>query len=154
VRAFRLGEDERSAYEMIEDAFMSWQTRRHSYEEWFEQTVGRDTFASALSPLAFDGDRMVGAVLSLDRAGDDGHIERVAVDDRYRRRGIGQALLRQAFADFAGVGKRTCSLFTHSATGALALYEKAGMSVTMSATHLRRRLLPVSSCSSPCRCPS
>jgi ribosomal protein S18 acetylase RimI-like enzyme len=83
---------------------------------------------------------MVGAVLSLDREGDEGHVERVAVDRGYRRRGIAEALLRQAFADFARAGKQSCTLFTHSATGALALYEKAGMTVTMSSTHLRRPL--------------
>ena len=49
-------------------------------------------------------------------------------------------LLRQTFADFTRAGKQTCALFTHSQTGALGLYEKAGMTVTMSSTHLRRPL--------------
>jgi mycothiol synthase len=139
-RAFRAGEDEQAAYRMIEEAFMDWQSRHLPYEGWAKLTIDRDTFAPALSPLAFDGERLVGAVLSLDRDGAEGHVERVAVDREYRRRGIGQALLRQAFADFTRSGKRTCVLFTHSRTGALALYEKAGMTVTMSSTHLRRPL--------------
>lgn len=140
VRPFRPGVDERAAYATIEDAFMDWQSRRHSYEEWFAMTIGRDTFAPELSPVAFDGERLVGAVLSLDRDGEQGHVERVAVDRGYRRRGLAQALLQQAFADFTRAGKQRCALFTHSATGALALYEKAGMTVTMSSTHLRRSL--------------
>ena len=139
LRPFRPG-DEQATYRMVEDAFADWQERRRSYEEWSRLTIGRDTFAPALSPLAFDGSRLVGAVLSLDRPGPEGHIERVAVDREYRRRGIAQTLLRQAFTDFAAAGKRTCALFTHSGTGALDLYTKAGMKVIQSSTHVRRTL--------------
>ena len=123
-----------------EDAFRQWQERRRSYAEWSRLTIGRETFAPGLSPLAFDGSRLVGAALSLDPPGSQGHIVRVAVDREYRRRGIAQALLRQAFGDFARAGKRSCALATHSGTGALSVYEKAGMRVTHSATHVRKKL--------------
>ena len=141
VRAFRTG-DERATYAMVENAFMDWQERHRGYEEWSRLTIGRDTFAAALSPLVFDGERLVGAVLSLDRSGTEGHVERVAVDREYRRRGIAQTLLRNAFAGFAGAGKQTCVLWTHSKTGALGLYQRAGMTVRHSATHLRKPLSP------------
>src|SRR5262249_32286137 len=65
VRAFQPG-DERAAHQLIEDAFDEWQERRRSFEEWIQLTVGRATFAPALSPVAFEGDQMVGAVLALD----------------------------------------------------------------------------------------
>jgi len=139
VRAFRAG-DEQATYRMAEDAFVGVQKRYRSFEEFARLTIERDTFAPAHSPLAFDGSRLVGAVLSLDRPGPDGHVVRVAVDRDYRRRGIAQALLREAFAGFARAGKQTCSLFTHSETGALSLYEKAGMTVAHSATHVRKAL--------------
>jgi mycothiol synthase len=139
IRPFHPG-DEQATYRMAEAAFMDWQERHRSYAEWSKLTIARDTFAPALSPLAFDGDRLVGAVLSLDRPGPEGHIERVAVDREYRRRGIAQALLRQAFAGFARSGKQTCTLWTHSRTGALNLYERAGMTVRHSATHVRKPL--------------
>ena len=139
VRAFRAG-DERATYRMAEDAFADFQKRPRSYDEWSGLTIGRETFAPALSPLAFDGPRLVGAVLSMDRPGPEGHVERVAVDHDYRRRGIAQALLREAFHGFAAAGKQTCVLFTHSETGALSLYEKAGMAVSHSATHVRKAL--------------
>ncbi len=139
VRTFQKG-DAQAVYRMTEDAFMDWQERRRSYDEWSKLTVGRDHFAPAQSPLAFDGERLVAAVLSLNRPGSQGHIERVAVDRAYRRRGIAQSLLRAVFDAFSRAGKSTCALFTHSETGALSLYEKAGMTVTHSATHVRKPL--------------
>jgi len=139
TRAFRAG-DEQATYLMVENAFTDWQERRRSYEEWSRLTIGRETFAPDLSPLAFDGERLVGAVLSLDRAGTEGHVERVAVDHEYRGRGIARTLLREAFAGFAVAGKWSCGLWTHSETGALGLYQQAGMTVRHSATHVRKPL--------------
>jgi len=101
VRAFRPGEDDRAAYQVIEDAFSDWQERRRSFEEWAPLTVQRSTFAPGMSPVAFDGDRMVGAVVSLDdpQLG-EGYIERVAVARDQRNRGIARVLLRWAFRAF------------------------------------------------------
>lgn len=87
VRWFRPG-DEQAAYRLTEDAFDEWQKRRKSYQEWARRTVERDTFAPALSPVAFAGDQMVGAVLSLSVPGsDEGYVERVAVRNDHRNRG-------------------------------------------------------------------
>ncbi|MEW2625346.1 GNAT family N-acetyltransferase [Streptomyces sp. NPDC048106] len=148
VRAFRAG-DEEAAYRLTEDAFDEWQQRRKSYAEWARHTVGRATFAPAASPVAFAGGRMVGAVLSLDPGaggrpgaalvpgapgGDEGYVERVAVRRDQRDRGIARLLLRQTFRAFYLRGKRSCTLWTHSDTGALPLYERLGMTVRRSST--------------------
>ncbi|MEV7499754.1 GNAT family N-acetyltransferase [Streptomyces sp. NPDC093018] len=143
VRAFRAG-DEESAYRLTEDAFDEWQQRRKPYAEWARLTVGRATFAPSASPLAFEGDRLVGAVLSLDAGGLDGgegyvdggegYVERVAVRRDQRNRGIARLLLREAFRAFYLQGRRSCVLWTHSDTGALALYERIGMTVRRSST--------------------
>ncbi|HEU4947107.1 MAG TPA: GNAT family N-acetyltransferase [Kribbella sp.] len=143
VRPFRSG-DERAAYQLVEDAFDEWQERRKSYEEWARHTVERSSFAPALSPLAFEGDELVGAVLSLDLPGtDDGYIERVAVRRDHRNRGIARLLLRHAFRAFYRQGRRTCTLWTHSDTGALALYERVGMTVRRSSTVYSKALSTV-----------
>ncbi|WP_406204276.1 GNAT family N-acetyltransferase [Kitasatospora sp. NBC_01560] len=140
VRPFRTG-DERAAYRLTEDAFDEWQVRRKPYEEWALHTVGRDTFAPALSPVAFAGEEMVGAVLSLDvPASGEGYVERVAVRRDHRNRGIARVLLREAFAAFHRRGRTACTLWTHSETGALALYERVGMSVRRSSTVYGRAL--------------
>lgn len=134
VRPFRPG-DEQAAYRLTEDAFDEWQPRRKSYPEWARHTVERATFLPAASPLAFAGGRLVGAVLSLDVPGhDEGYVERVAVRRDHRDRGIARTLLREAFRTFHRLGRPACTLWTHSGTGALSLYERLGMTVRLSTT--------------------
>ncbi|MGW7729975.1 GNAT family N-acetyltransferase [Streptomyces canus] len=134
VRAFRPG-DEQAAYQLTEDAFDEWQQRRKTYAEWARHTVEQATFEPAASPVAFAGGQMVGAVLSLDvPGGDEGYVERVAVRRDHRNRGIARMLLREAFRTFYRQGKQTCTLWTHSDTGALSLYERIGMTVQRSST--------------------
>ncbi|MET8981858.1 GNAT family N-acetyltransferase [Streptomyces sp. NPDC004539] len=140
VRAFRPG-DEQAAYRLTEDAFDEWQQRRKSYAEWAGHTVGRTTFAPAASPVAFAGDEMVGAVLSLDvPGGEEGYVERVAVRRDQRGRGIARVLLLEAFRAFQRQGRPGCTLWTHSDTGALSLYEHIGMTVRRSSTVYSRTL--------------
>lgn len=134
VRPFLPG-DELAAYRLTEDAFDEWQERRKSYEEWARQTVERATFAPAVSGVAFAGDQMVGAVLSLQmRDADEGYLERVAVRRDHRNQGIARLLLRNVFRAFYRQGRRGCTLWTHSDTGALSLYERVGMTVRRSST--------------------
>ncbi len=129
VRSFRPG-DERAAYRLTEDAFDEWQKRRKSYEEWARHTVERDSFAPALSTVAFAGEQMVGAVLALNVPGtDEGYVERVAVRGDHRNRGIARLLLQSSFRAFHRQGRRRCTLWTHSETGALSLYRRIGMTV-------------------------
>ncbi|MDX3799314.1 GNAT family N-acetyltransferase [Streptomyces sp. AK04-3B] len=134
VRPFRPG-DGPAVHQLTEDAFDEWQQRRQSYEEWARHTVERATFEPAASPIAFADDQMVGAVLSLngpDQA--EGYVERVAVRHDHRNRGIARMLLREAFRTFHTHGMRTCTLWTHSDTGALSLYQRIGMTVRRSST--------------------
>lgn len=140
VRAFRPG-DGPAAHQLIEDAFDEWQQRRQSYEEWARQTVGRATFAPGLSPVAFAGDEMIGAALALDvPESGDGYIERLAVRRDHRGRGLARLLLQHTFRNVYRQGRRTCTLWTHSDTGALSLYEKVGMTVRRSSTVYRKTL--------------
>jgi len=140
VRPFRPG-DERAAYQLTEDAFDEWQKRRKPYEEWARLTVERSTFVPAPSPVAFADGQMVGAVLSLDIPdSDEGYIDRVAVRRDHRDRGIARVLLQESFRAFHRHGRRTCVLWTHSATGALSLYQRVGMTVRRSSTAYGRGL--------------
>lgn len=138
VRMFRPG-DEHPAHQLTEDAFDDWQQRHKSYEEWAKLTVERTTFAPDVSPVAFAGAEMVGAVLSLDvPERGEGYIERVAVRRDHRNRGLARLLLRHAFRGFHQRGCRSCTLWTHSDTGALSLYERVGMTVRRSSTVYRK----------------
>ncbi|HEY1179679.1 MAG TPA: GNAT family N-acetyltransferase, partial [Phytomonospora sp.] len=133
--------DERAVHVLVEDAFDDWQERRKDFDEWARTTVGRSTFAPGVSPLAFAGEELVGAVLSLDDPDSpDGYIERVAVRGDHRGRGVAALLLRHAFDGFHRRGRAACTLWTHSHTGAVALYERVGMTVRRSSTVHRKDL--------------
>ncbi|TWV55773.1 GNAT family N-acetyltransferase [Streptomyces misionensis] len=141
VRAFRPG-DEEAAYRLTEDAFDEWQQRRKTYPEWARHTVGRSTFTPAASPLAFADGELVGALLSLDAPdGGEGYVERLAVHRDHRGRGIARLLLHEAFRAFHHRGRRACTLWTHSDTGALPLYQHLGMTVRRSSTVYGRALV-------------
>lgn len=134
VRPFRAG-DGPAVHRLTEDAFAEWQPRRKAYEEWAQHTVERPTFAARMSSLAFVDGQVVGAVLALDLPDtEDGYVERVAVAHDHRNRGIARLLLRHSFLAFHRAGRRSCTLWTHSGTGALGLYERVGMTVRRSAT--------------------
>ncbi len=140
VRPFRAG-DGPAAHVLVQDAFDEWQERRQAYEEWATHTVERPAFAPRLSALAFVGDQLVGAALALDVPGtDEGYLEQVAVRRDHRGRGIARLLLRHTFRAFHRAGRRSCTLWTHSDTGALDLYLRVGMTVRHSSTVFRKEL--------------
>lgn len=143
IRPFRPGDegDAHDAHQLIEDAFDEWQQRRTAYQEWARHTVERPTFAPAMSALAFADGQPVGALISLDLPGtDEGYIEQLAVRRDHRNLGIARLLLRHSFRAFHQRGRRTCTLGTHSDTGALTLYLRVGMRVRHSATVYRKSL--------------
>ena len=142
IRTYQPGTDDRAAHRLIDDAFCDWPDREPvAFEDWAAGSIGREPFAPALSPLALDGDRIVGAALVLDHEDDhEGYIHQVAVHRDYRDRGIARALLHHAFAGFYRTGRPMCTLSTNSFTGALSLYERVGMRIRRSYTRYRKDL--------------
>ncbi|GAB2588388.1 GNAT family N-acetyltransferase [Kribbella endophytica] len=140
IRPFQPG-DEHAAYQVIEDAFDDWQPRRKEYDEWARMGIERSSFVPQLSPVAFAGDELVGAALSLDLPdSSDGYVEQVAVRKDQRGRGVAKALLATAAQAMHDDGRTQLTLWTHSGTGALAMYERLGMTVRRSTTVLRGRV--------------
>lgn len=140
VRPFHAG-DGPAAHVLVQDAFDEWQERRQAYEEWATHTIERVAFAPAQSALAFVDGQLVGAALALDVSGTgEGYIEQVAVRRDHRSRGIARLLLRHTFRAFHQTGRRSCTLWTHSDTGALDLYLRVGMTVRHSSTVFRKDL--------------
>jgi len=89
-------------------------------------------FEPGLWLLAWDGEELAGVVLAYSvRAGDPGlgWIGTLGVRPAWRRHGLGEALLRAAFAALHERGFRRAGLGvdTENVTGALRLYERAGM---------------------------
>ena len=79
-----------------------------------------------------------------DEVGDPGvgWIPSLGVRRPWRRRGIGLALLRHAFEEFGRRGKRAVGLGVdaESVTGAVELYERAGMHVWRRSTTYGKKL--------------
>jgi mycothiol synthase len=100
-----------------------------SFREFYVKSRG---FEPGLWLLAWDGEELAGVVLAYSaRVGDPGlgWIGTLAVRPGRRRRGLGEALLRAAFAALYDRGflRAGLGVDTENVTGALRLYERAGM---------------------------
>jgi ribosomal protein S18 acetylase RimI-like enzyme len=83
------------------------------------------------SYLLNDADGPVGALASSSLGAGEGYVGAIGVRRRGRRKGATTAMLRRAFRDLAAAGYSTATLDVdgENTTGALGLYERAGMSV-------------------------
>ena len=141
IRHFR-PEDAKPVHRVIDDAFNEWPGRDpEPFQVWADTTLAHPGMSPESSPLAFDGDELVGVVISIDvPTSDEGWIDQVATRATHRNRGIAQALLRTAFAGFRERGRTVAGVSTDSRTGALGLYEKVGMKVVRQYTRYTKRL--------------
>ena len=135
LRTYRHPEDEHAVYEALQEAFADhWNFHPDPIERWREFTVKWRNFDPDLWLVAWDGDQVAGASLNYPERADDpgyGWIGSLGVRRPWRRRGIGEALLRRSFAVLHARGLRKVRLAVDSenTTGATRLYERAGMSV-------------------------
>jgi mycothiol synthase len=102
-----------------------------SFREFYLRARG---FDPSLWLLAWDGDELAGFLLAYpERAGepDLGWIQSLGVRRQWRRRGLGEGLLRTALHDLHARGLRRVGLGVdaENATGALRLYKRVGMKV-------------------------
>jgi mycothiol synthase len=141
IREFVQGQDDRQVYRVIEDSFNEWPDREPaSFEEWSALVLLRSDFDPGLTKVAVEKGEIVGACVGLDYPDEGGWIQQLAVTASHRRRGIARALLQTAFHTSWERGEQTCGLSTDSRTGALGLYQRAGMHVTTTATNFVKNL--------------
>jgi mycothiol synthase len=121
----------RAVHEAHQESFAThWEFRGMPWEEWEEKRLGQETFDPTLWWVAVDGDRIAGVSLCAHKRDPDlGWVDALGVRPEYRRRGIAEALLKTAFAEFFRRGERKVGLGVdaESPTGATRLYERAGM---------------------------
>ena len=141
IRPYREA-DARDVHRLIDAAFCEWPGREpEPYEVWASTITARPAFRPELSPLAFEGDELVGAVISYDYPdAAEGWIQQLATKASHRRRGIAQALILTAFGWFHERGRAVAGVSTDSRTGALGLYEKVGMRVVRQYTRYGKQL--------------
>jgi mycothiol synthase len=134
VRTARPGEEER-IYEAHMDAFADhWDHRRQIFAAWRAETVEHPRFDPSLWWLAEDGSELAGLSLNSWHVSGDpefGWVAVLGVRPLWRRRGLGLALLQQSFLDFHRRGAKRVGLGVdaENPTGAVRLYERAGMTV-------------------------
>ncbi len=127
----------------LEDAFSThWDNSPQTFERFREDVLEADWFDPSLVWLVLDGEQVVAVSLCRRRYFGSGWIGRLGVRERWRRRGLGEVLLRTAFAEFARRGETRVALGVDAAneTGATRLYERVGMRVAFSANVFRKEL--------------
>ena len=140
VREFRPGEDDRRVYEAQEETFAD-QTDSEplTYDEWRHWSF-REPFDPDLWFLAEEGDELAGILLARsERGGDEtlGWVSVLGVRRPWRRRGLGRALLLHSFRALRAKERRRAGLGVDGSnpTGAVQLYEAAGMRVVRRFDH-------------------
>ena len=124
VRTFR-DEDAPALKELLDLAYAEEDEEQLPYEDWRTFMLGDPSFDPEAWFLAVDGDRLVGAALNWD----DGFVKDLVVHPGWRGRGLGAALMRRTFAEFAhrGIPRVTLKTDTVNPTQAWRLYERLGM---------------------------
>jgi mycothiol synthase len=133
VRAMREGE-ERAFYDAHNASFAgTWMFHPEPYETWRHWFVEDPSFDPALWFAAESGDDLAGIVIArkAEQEPSFGWIRILGVLPEHRHRGIGQALLRHTFREFAARGLSAVGLGVdaENPTGAVRVYERAGMHV-------------------------
>jgi mycothiol synthase len=133
VRTMRDGE-ERRVYDAQMASFAdTWMFAIDPYESWLHWMIEEPSFDRSLWFLAEQDGDLAGIILS--RAPENepglGWVRILGVLPEYRNKGLGEALLRHTFAEFASRGFKAVGLGVdaENPTGAVRVYERAGMHV-------------------------
>jgi mycothiol synthase len=116
-------------------------------DEWVHWMDDDPSFDESLWLVAVAGDEIVGCSICYDVTGEGPHVgkvETLGVRYPWRRRGIASALLRHSFVELYRRDRTrvTLGVDTQSLTGALRLYEKAGMHVAYQYDRHEKELRP------------
>jgi ribosomal protein S18 acetylase RimI-like enzyme len=126
--------DERVFYDVHQEAFEdTWEHIPEAFDEWAHWLLEPPAFDPELWFLACEGGEPAGVAICHPHRtlADTGWIRILGVRRPWRRRGLGRALLLNAFAEFRRRGLMAAGLGVDatSETGANRLYERAGMRV-------------------------
>lgn len=131
VRTYVRGQDDHAVFEMIEESFRDhWGNIPSTFESWEHDRLNKPNFDPTLWFLACEGSRIVGGALCSSNK-ESGRVNKLGVLRPWRHKGIGMALLLHAFNEFYRRGTHVVDLGVDSQnlTGAVRLYERAGMHV-------------------------
>jgi mycothiol synthase len=148
IRPFAAG-DAAAVYDCLTEAFADhWGGNWPTEEAWTHDSIDASTeFHPDLWLLAWHGPDLAGVLIAEPGADGDltlGHVSNIGVRRAFRRRGIGEALLRTSFGQFHDRGSRgvVLEVDTESITGATRLYERMGMTATPRFSQWEKELRP------------
>jgi mycothiol synthase len=133
VRTMREGEERRFHDAQMASFADTWMFTPDPYESWQHWMVDDSVFDPSLWFVVEAGDDLAGIVIA--RAPEQepglGWVRILGVLPAYRQKGLGQALLRHTFGEFARRGFSAVGLGVdaQNPTGAVRVYERAGMHV-------------------------
>jgi ribosomal protein S18 acetylase RimI-like enzyme len=133
VRTMRPGEEQR-VYEAHMTSFAdAWMFEPEPFAIWSHWFLQDSAFDPSLWFLAEADDELAGIALTrvTENEPELGWVRILGVLPQFRRRGLAQALLRHTFAEHASRGLKRVGLGVdaESPTGAVRVYERAGMHV-------------------------
>ncbi len=145
LRPFDRAQHAQAVFEAQQESFADhWGFEPGTFEEWAHYFLDYNGQDFSMWMIAWDGDEIAGISINrLDETDDQmGWVSTLGVRRRWRKQGLGLALLQQSFALFQDRGYQRAGLGVDasSLTNAVALYERAGMHVH-NRTLAYRRLL-------------
>lgn len=143
IGPFERAREARAVHAAIQEAFAhEWGFRPETFEAWTKRRLEAERFDEALWLVARDGGEVAGVSVNDWKRFGGGWIGGLAVREPWRRRGIGEALLRASFREFHRRGERRVALGVDAdnPTGATRLYERVGMRVLFQAIVFERAL--------------
>jgi len=129
VRRFRRRRDEAAVHAATEEAFRDhWRPHSMDLDEWLAFRFAHPDLDLDLWWVAWDGEEVAGSLLALETPL-GGYIDSLSVRRPWRGRGLGRALLREAFAELRrrGLPRAYLGVDSENPTGAMGLYESVGM---------------------------
>ena len=122
--------DARAFHAAQQEAFADhWENRPRSFDEWREFHLDTPHFDPALWSVVRAGGELAAGTICVDGQYGGGWVTVLFTRRPWRGRGVGAALLQDAFGKFWARGQRDVGLGVdaESDTGAFRLYERAGM---------------------------
>jgi ribosomal protein S18 acetylase RimI-like enzyme len=127
VRTANAGQDEPAIHALVEAAFARPGRTPTTLDEWKGWMVDVNLFDPALWFLAVAGEALVGVCLAFAYPG-EGWVRQLAVDEGWRRKGLGRALLHHAFGVFCERGYTQAGLAVDGENlDAQAFYRRVGL---------------------------
>jgi mycothiol synthase len=142
VSTFELG-DAKGFHAALDQAFAEeWNFVSEPFDSWAERRINVPEFDPTLWFVVREGNEIAGVLRGDPERGGTGWVGALGVRPRWRRRGLGLALLRHAFGEFYRRGQSRVGLGVdaRNPTGATRLYERAGMHATYEAVAFGKEL--------------